>query len=123
MRSTASSKNKPPCCEHGEWKFAGADHKRKATKWRCPTGECKPASVWIKAERLHTLIPRGTKRWKGLYRGRASVERSFGRLKNEWALAPLRVRRIERVQLHADLTVLSQLTSALSQERALALGA
>jgi hypothetical protein len=38
-------KDKPPCCEHGEWRFAGADHKRKATKWRCPTGECKPASA------------------------------------------------------------------------------
>jgi hypothetical protein len=25
-------------------------------RWRCPTGECKPASVWIKANRLHTLI-------------------------------------------------------------------
>jgi DDE family transposase len=117
------SEHKPPCCEHGEWTFAGADHKRKASKWRCPTGECKPASVWIKAERLHTLIPRGTVRWKALYRRRASVERSFGRLKNEWSLAPLRVRRIERVRLHANLTILSQLTSVLTQERALALAA
>jgi hypothetical protein len=112
--------HKPPSCEHGEWKFAGADHKRKATKWRCPTGECKPASVWVKANRLHPLIPRETVRWKGLYRGRASVERAFGRLKNEWGLAPLRVRRIERVRLHADLTILSQLTCALNQERVLA---
>jgi hypothetical protein len=70
--------HKPPCCEHGEWRFAGADHKRGATKWRCPTGECAPASVWIKADRLHPLIPRETLRWKGLYRGRASVERAFG---------------------------------------------
>jgi transposase, IS5 family len=116
-------KDKPPSCEHGEWRFAGADSKRKASKWRCPTGECKPASVWIKAERLHTQIPRETLRWKGLYRGRASVERAFGRLKNEWALAPLRVRRIERVRLHADLTVLSQLSSALVQSRAIALAA
>jgi transposase, IS5 family len=107
--------HKPPTCEHGEWTFAGADQKRKASKWRCPTGECKPASVWIKADRLHTLIPRGTDRWKSLYRGRASVERSFGRLKNEWALAPLRVRRIERVRLHADLTILAQLASALNR--------
>jgi hypothetical protein len=112
--------NKPPRCEHGEWTFAGADHKRKASKWRCPTGECKPASVWIKADRLHPLIPRETERWKGLYRGRASVERAFGRLKHEWGLGPLRVRRIERVQLHANLTILSQLTVALNQtERAL----
>ncbi|MFZ1155391.1 MAG: transposase [Solirubrobacteraceae bacterium] len=111
-------RDKPPCCEHGEWRFAGADRKRGACKWRCPTGECKPASVWIKADRLHPLIPRETLRWKGLYRRRASVERAFGRLKNEWALAPLRVRRIERVQLHADLTVFAQLSTALCRSLA-----
>lgn len=116
-------KDKPPCCEHGEWRFAGADHKREATKWRCPTGECKPASVWVRADRLHPLIPRETLRWKGLYRGRASVERAFGRAKNEWALAPLRVRKIERVRLHTDLTIMAQLTCALNRERAVALAA
>jgi hypothetical protein len=116
-------KDKSPCCEHGEWRFAGADRKRGATKWRCPTGECKPASVWIKGDRLHTLIPRETLRWKGLYRGRASVERAFGRLKNEWSLTPLRVRRIERVRLHADLTILAQLTSALHRVQNEALAA
>lgn len=51
-----------PVCSHGVWTFSGADFQRKATKWRCPTGECKPASVWIKASRLHPLIPRETKR-------------------------------------------------------------
>jgi hypothetical protein len=126
LRETARVKrgeHKPPTCEHGAWRFAGADYERKATKWRCPTGECKPASVWVKADRLHPLIPRETLRWKALYRGRASVERAFGRSKNEWALAPLRVRRIERVRLHADLTILSQLSCALSRERAVALAA
>jgi transposase len=63
-----------------------------ATKWRCPTGGCKPASVWVKADRLHPLIPRETPRFTALYRRRASVEREFGRLKHEWALALLRVR-------------------------------
>jgi transposase len=77
----------------------------------------------IKADRLHPLIPRETLRWKGLYRGRASVEREFGRLKNEWALAPLRVRRIERVRLHADLTILAQLPRALARAHALPLAA
>jgi DDE family transposase len=110
-------KDKPPTCEHGEWRFAGADNQRKASKWRCPTGECKPASVWVKADRLHPLIPRETLRWKGLYRGRASVERAFGRLKNEWSLAPLRVRGIERVRLHADLTILAKLSCALANQR------
>jgi hypothetical protein len=121
LRETPAVKrgdHKAPCCEHGEWKFAGADKKRDATKWRCPTGECKPASVWIKTDRLHPLIPRETVRWRKLYRRRASAERAFGRLKNEWALAPLRVRRIERVRLHADLTILVQLTAALDGERA-----
>ena len=108
-----AGKHKPPTCDHGEWTFAGADVKRKATKWRCPTGECKPASAWIKADRLHPLIPHETERWKLLYRHRTAVEREFGRLKNEWGLLPLRVRRIERVRLHVDLTILTQLASAL----------
>ncbi len=84
--------HKPPCCEHGEWTFAGADYKRQATKWRCPTGECKPKSTWVKADRLHPLIPRHTDRSRKLYHSRGAVEREFGRLKNDWALAPLRVR-------------------------------
>jgi hypothetical protein len=73
--------------------------------------------VWIKADRLHTLIPRETARWKGFYRRRGAVEREFGRLKHEWALLPLRVRRIERVRLHADLTILSRLAVALATSR------
>jgi hypothetical protein len=116
-------KHKRPCCEHGEWRFAGADYRRNATKWRCPTGECQPASVWVKADRLHPLIPRETLRWKGLYRCRASVEREFGRLKNEWSLTPLRARGIERVRLHADLTILAKLSCALARARAVPLAA
>jgi hypothetical protein len=108
----------PPRCEHGEWQFAGSDRKRGAAKWRCPTGECRPASTWIKAGRLHPLIPHKTKRWKALYRRRVSVEREFGRLKNEWGLKPLRVRGLERVRLHADLTILTRLACTLSRTRA-----
>jgi hypothetical protein len=78
-----AGKHKPPVCEHGEWTFAGADAKRRAAKWRCPTGECSPASRWVGASRLHTLIPGGTARWKKLYRLRGAVERENGRLKND----------------------------------------
>jgi hypothetical protein len=46
----------------------------------------------LRADRLHPLIPREARRWRKLYRGRAAVEREFGRLKNDWALLPLRVR-------------------------------
>jgi transposase len=113
--------HKTPTCEHGDWRFAGADYGRKATKWRCPTGECQPASVWIKAERMFPLIPRETPRWSALYRRRSAVEREFGRLKHQWALAPLRVRGLDRVRLHADLTILAKLACALNRARAVPL--
>ena len=112
-----AGENKPPTCEHGEWTFAGADYKRKASKWRCPTGECKPASRWVKADRLHPLIPRESERSRKLYRSRGAVEREFGRLKHEWALLPLRVRGLDRVRLHADLTILAKLGCALAKAR------
>jgi hypothetical protein len=115
--------HKPPTCEHGTWTFAGADFRRKATKWRCPTGECQPASTWIKADRLHPLIPRESKRSRDLYNSRGSVEREFSRLKHEWALLPLRVRGLERVRLHADLTILAKLGCALAKARAVPLAA
>lgn len=121
LRQTTAVKrgeHRPPTCAHGEWKFAGADRKRRATKWRCPSGECAPASTWIKADRLHPLIPRETKRWKAAYRKRSAVEREFGRLKHEWGLKPLRVRGLERVRLHADLTVLTKLACTLARARA-----
>ena len=118
LSASSAASIKPPCCEHGTWTFAGADYKRKATKWRCPTGDCTPASVWIKADRLHPLIPRESKRSKALYSARGAVEREFGRLKHEWSLLPLRVRGLDRVRLHADLTILAKLASRLAQERA-----
>ncbi len=121
--SVKAGKHLPPSCEHGTWTFAGSDAKRGASKWRCPTGGCKPASVWIKADRLHTLIPRGTERFKALYHQRGAVEREFGNLKNNWSLTPLRVRRIERVRLHANLTILARLACALASARAVLLAA
>jgi len=81
-------------------------------KYRCPSGECAPASAWVKADRLHTLMPRETDRWKALYRSRSAVERELGVLQHRWALLPLRVRRIERVALHVDLTILARLACA-----------
>ena len=126
LKMTPAVKRDPigaPTCEHGRWTFAGADFKRKATKWRCPSGECSPGSRWVKADRRHPLVPRETKRWRDLYRGRAAVEREFGRLKNEYGLTPLRLRGIERVRLHADLTMLARLSQALARARVVPLAA
>ncbi len=113
----ARGEHRPPSCEHGTWTFAGADRRRRAAKWRCPTGECKPASTWVKADRLHPLVPRESARSRKLYRGRGAVEREFGRLKHEWALLPLRVRGIDRVKLHAELTILAKLGCTLVRAR------
>ena len=52
-----------------------------------------------------------------------AVEREFGRLKHHYALACLRVRGIERVRLHADLTMLGRLALALAKARAVPLAA
>ncbi len=65
LRKTPAVKrgdHRAPEREHGTWKFAGADFKNGRTKWRCPTGECKPASAWRKVSRLHPLRPRESKR-------------------------------------------------------------
>jgi hypothetical protein len=40
------------------------------------------------------------------------LEREFGVLKHQWAVLPLRVRRLPRVRLHIDLTILGQLADA-----------
>jgi hypothetical protein len=54
---------------------------------------------------------------------RESARSAFGQLKNEWVLAPLRVRGLERARLHVDLTILAELVCRLASERALALAA
>lgn len=63
-------------------------------------------------------IAYGSERFKTIYKRRSAVEREFGRLKHQYGLAFLRVRGIERVRLHADLTMLGRLALALTKERA-----
>jgi hypothetical protein len=89
---------------------------------QCRERDCAPV-IAIKKTRLAiplTPIPYGSSEWKRLYRGRAAAEREFGRLKTDYALAPLRVRGLERVRLHADLTILARLALNRSQEATLA---
>lgn len=63
-------------------------------------------------------IPYGSPEWKRLYHRRGAVEREFGRLKHDYGLAPLRVRGLERVRLHADVVMLARLAQALGRARA-----
>ena len=73
--------------------------------------------------RLFPRIPRHTARFKSLYRRRVAVERAFAMLKGDYGLAPLRVRGLAKVQLHADLVILGRLSQALMRAREVALAA
>jgi hypothetical protein len=42
---------------------------------------------------------------------------------NDWALTPLRVRGLEKVALHTDLTMFARLSLALARARAVPLAA
>jgi hypothetical protein len=66
-------------------------------------------------------IMRKSDEWRSLYRRRSAVDREFGRLKHHYGLGMLRVQGIERVRLHADLTILGRLALALSEARKVSL--
>lgn len=85
---------------------------------------CIPIVCLRKGRAIPLLpIPYGSPEWKRLYRGRSAVEREFGRLKHDYGFAPLRVRGIERVRLHADLVMLGRLGQTLNRARSLPLAA
>jgi hypothetical protein len=73
--------------------------------------------------RFNPRVQRHTDRFRSLYAGRAAVELEFGRLKHDYGLGPLRVRGLERVQLHADLVTLARLSQALLRAQTVALAA
>jgi hypothetical protein len=88
-----------------------------------PLGRATARRVYRQRSRLSQNGCQRAEPQRDLYRGGAAVEREFGRLKHEWGLAPLRVRVIERVALHADLCILARLASALARARAVSLAA
>jgi hypothetical protein len=91
----------------------------KNSKW---TNQLMP-QIPPDGRRMAPFIPRGSRRFRDLYRRRVAVEREFGRLKHDYGLAPLRVRGLERVQLHADLVMLARLSQALTRTRSVVLAA
>ncbi|MCY4085488.1 MAG: transposase [Actinomycetia bacterium] len=62
-------------------------------------------------------IDRDSNTFKRLYHARSAVERELGRLKHHLGLTPLRVRRLQRVRLHADPCLLTRLALAILNSR------
>jgi hypothetical protein len=91
----------------------------KNSKW---TNQLVPA-IPPDGRRMAPFIPRASRRFRDLYSRRVAVEREFGRLKHDYALAPLRVRGLQRVRLHVDLVMLARLSLALERARAVPLAA
>jgi hypothetical protein len=83
----------------------------------------QPALPLTTGGRLFPRIARHTEQFRKLYGRRALIEREFAHLKREHGLAALRVRGLERVQLHADLTILARLALALNRAQAVPLAA
>ena len=71
----------------------------------------------------YASILRGTDHCPSLYRRSSAVEREFGFLRHHFGVAAIRVRRIERVRLHADLIMLARPGQALARARAVPLAA
>lgn len=66
-------------------RFAGADFQEARAKWRCPAGECQPKSKWVKGSRRNPDSAR-VEAVPVALQGPGSIEREFGRLKNEYGL-------------------------------------
>jgi hypothetical protein len=81
----------------------------------------QPALPLTTGGRLFPRIARHTERFRSLYRRRALIEKEFAHLKREHALAALRVRGLDRVQLHVDLTLLARLALTLNRAQEVAL--
>lgn len=64
--------------------------------------------------RFITAPFRGTEAFKKLYNQRTSVERTFGDLKENYALDHLRVAKMKRAKVFIDLSCISMLVSRLS---------
>ncbi len=68
-------------------------------------------------------VRRSSDEWRRLYRRGSAVEREFGNSSHNFGLAFPRVRGIEHVRVHADLTMLARLSLALATARAVPLAA
>lgn len=116
--------NAQRCPDNRELRFDGYERARKALRYdrpkdcpkECGKGHCalglhcgqKLIRVKLDSKALRHLgpVPRASRKFKRLYRGRTGVERVNGRLKGQWGLDCMRRRGQKRVLVWAQLALL-----------------
>jgi hypothetical protein len=116
--------NRQRCPDNRPLRFDGYERSREALRYdlprdcpkECGRGRCeflghcgqKLVRVKIEAAMLRHLgpVPRDTKQFKRLYKGRTSAERVNERLKDRWGLDCVRRRGLKRVQVWSHLALL-----------------
>jgi transposase len=125
--------NHHPVCSMGfPLIYWGCDKQKGELKFRCPHVmgkiDCPMGSCWcstsnyglvvkkkVKDDPRNFCMPhRGTKNWQKLYNKRTSVERFFGRLKDNLNANNLKVRGIKKVTAHLLLCSITLLAGTLA---------
>jgi hypothetical protein len=105
--AVVQGKHKPPACEHGMWRFAGTDFKRRLTKWRCPSGECVPLAAQPLPFTIGNARGRKPPCLHVAFRAERRMIRSHAaRVWVETLMLPASLSRRTRVSLAVSLTLL-----------------
>jgi hypothetical protein len=119
-----NDKGIPICIGNHKMVYNGFEKSRSRIKWRCPlvlkkvdhcscTDQCSPSPygrvIYTKPSwdmRLFTPVPRGSKKWKAIYKTRTCSERINNRILNDYKIHALRVRSKKR---YAFMTMIASI--------------
>ncbi len=79
---------------------------------------CSPLTAQMYYER-YSPFPYGSREWKTVYNQRVAAERAFGRLKGQRRLEWLKHRGLQKVQIHAALSLLAHNAAVIFLPRAI----
>ena len=126
-----SAKGKPLCLGSAEMDYVRTDPDTGRHLFRCPKGGCHLAGtgivpncrdeIWVNPDdnlRVVGKVARANPIWKRLYKMRTSVERMFSALKYQRALEEHLVMGLEKILLHANVSVLTLAATQLAHLRA-----
>ena len=125
-----SDEGSPTCFGSQKMEYVRTDPKTGHHLFRCPAGGChlKSKSNWdvrycdqeiwedpALQPRIVGVLPRASPLWKKLYKRRTAIERVFRSLKHSRNLETHCFREIQKVALHATLSVLTYSATVLAR--------